>query len=249
MKTVAIIPARFQSSRLPGKPLALIGDEPMILHVIKQCEKAKLLQEVWVATDHHEIYSVVKNSGFRVVMTSELHESGTDRVAEANRKIGADIVINVQGDEPFIQPKTIDLAIQAFSESPEIDISTLATRFTQLTDIDNPNFPKVVLNHKNEAIFFSRSVIPFSRDEVGVGKKFPYLRHVGLYGYRKNILERLSLTKPVELELTEKLEQLRALYYGMKIKVIEINELALSVDTAEDLEYANAYYKEKEFKE
>lgn len=246
MKTAIIIPARYASTRLPGKPLQIIGDKPMILHVAEQASLTKGVDEVWIATDSKEIFNVVKSSGFNVTITDENHQTGTDRIAEANKKIGADLVINVQGDEPFINPETIEEALIPLQANKSIHMSTLATPFLSDSEIKNPNYVKVVTDFNQKALYFSRSVIPFSRDnKEDLSSGYPYLRHIGLYVYRKEVLDHLSSLKPVELETTEKLEQLRALYYGYNIAVVRVNEIALSVDTPEDLEKARAYYAAK----
>ncbi|MCA0446450.1 MAG: 3-deoxy-manno-octulosonate cytidylyltransferase [Bacteroidetes bacterium] len=242
-----IIPARFASTRLPGKPLALIGDKPMILHVVKQALNVRGIDSVWVATDHEDVFSVVTKAGFNAVMTREDHQSGTDRLAEANEKIGADIVVNIQGDEPFIDPETIENAIAPLLENADLDMSTLATVFRSDEEIENPNFPKVIVDSRSRALYFSRSVVPFHRDKPSewLGA-YPYLRHIGLYVYRAEILKKLSSLKPVPLEVTEKLEQLRALYHGISIGVVQTGGVALSVDTPEDLELARTYYQSKQ---
>lgn len=243
MKTAIIIPARYASTRLPGKPLQIIGDKPMILHVAKQASLTKGVDEVWIATDHNEIYDIVRHSGYQVVMTSANHQTGTDRIAEANQKINADIVVNIQGDEPFINPKTIELALHPLFLENGFDMSTLATPFENDADVTNPNYVKVVTDQKNKALYFSRSVIPFPRDnEKSLLHSFSYMRHIGIYVYRKNVLDNLSKLTPTPIELAEKLEQLRALYYGYSIAVVRVNDLALSVDTPDDLEKARHYY-------
>jgi len=246
MKLAVIIPARFASSRLPGKPLALIGNQPMILHAVRQAHLAKGVDEVWVATDHQGVYDTVVSAGFQAVMTREDHPSGTDRLAEANEKIGADLVVNVQGDEPFIDPVSIEKAYQPLISDPTLDMGTLATPFRTNEEVKNPNFPKVILNQQSRALYFSRSPVPFNRDfpEQFTGH-YPYLRHIGLYVYRKEILKKLAALPPVPLEQTEKLEQLRALYYGISIGVSVVDSLALSVDTPEDLDLARQYYQTK----
>lgn len=243
MKVAIIIPARYASTRLPGKPLQMIGDKPMILHVANQAKKVKGADEVWIATDHQEIFNVVRSAGFNSVMTSENHQTGTDRIAEANKTINADIIINIQGDEPFINPETIEKALLPVKNDGHTDISTLATAFDSDDDIQNHNYVKVVTDVHQKALYFSRSVIPFPRDKKeNIHDSYPYLRHIGLYVYRKDVLDSLASLEAVRLETTEKLEQLRALYYGYSIAVVRVNEVALSVDTPEDLEKARAYY-------
>lgn len=247
MKISVLIPARYASTRLPGKPLALIGDQPMILHVVRQALKVTGIDSVWVATDHPDVFSVVIKAGYNAVMTRDDHQSGTDRLAEANEKVRADIVVNIQGDEPFIDPLTIEKAIAPLLENTDLDMSTLATVFRSNEEIENPNFPKVIVDSRSRALYFSRSVIPFHRDNPSeLLGAYPYLRHIGLYVYRAEILKKLSALKPVPLELTEKLEQLRALYHGISIGVVQTDEVALSVDTPVDLELARTYYQSKQ---
>ncbi|MBN8706447.1 MAG: 3-deoxy-manno-octulosonate cytidylyltransferase [Bacteroidetes bacterium] len=247
MTISVIIPARYASSRLPGKPLALIGDKPMILHVVNQALQVRGVSSVWVATDHAAVFSVVQKAGFNVIMTREDHQSGTDRLSEANDIIGADIVVNIQGDEPFIDPVTIENAIAPLLANSDLDMSTLATNFRSNEEIENPNFPKVIIDSRSRALYFSRSVVPFHRDKPSewLGA-YPYLRHIGLYVYRAEILKKLSALEPVPLELTEKLEQLRALYHGISIGVVQTDGVALSVDTPDDLELARTYYQSKQ---
>lgn len=247
MTISVIIPARFASTRLPGKPLALIGDKPMILHVVSQALKVRGVSSVWVATDYQDVFSAVKNAGFNAIMTREDHQSGTDRLAEANESIGADIVVNIQGDEPFINPATIEKAISPLVENADLDMTTLATSFLSDEEISNPNFPKVIIDSRSRALYFSRSVVPFHRDKPTEWMgSYPYLRHIGLYVYKADVLRKLSGLAPVPLELAEKLEQLRALYHGISIGVVQTDGIALSVDTPEDLELARTYYQSKQ---
>lgn len=219
----------------------------MILHVCRRASECRGVDEVWVATDHQDIHQVVTAAGFHSIMTRSDHETGTDRLAEANTRIGADIVVNVQGDEPFIDPVSIEKALSPFHQENGPDMTTLATRFRNQSDIENPNFPKVVINSRSEAMYFSRAVVPFPRDKQSPGQlDFPYLKHIGLYAYRGQVLAKLASLPAVPLEQIEKLEQLRALYYGYRIGVVEVDSAGLSVDTPEDLEVANKFYSMKE---
>jgi 3-deoxy-manno-octulosonate cytidylyltransferase (CMP-KDO synthetase) len=229
---IGVIPARYGSTRLPAKALADINGKPMIQHVYERCLKAKLLDEVLVATDDKRIYEAVMGFGGNVVMTSLKHKSGTDRIGEAIRNIKCDIVVNIQGDEPMISPANINKAITPLRKDRSIMVSTLCIRLTSHSEIINPSIVKVVKDVNGNALYFSRCPIPFERDGT---KQTVYYKHIGLYVYRKEYLSRLVQLKPSKLELAEKLEQLRILESGEKIKVVETNIDSHSVDTPADL--------------
>lgn len=245
MRVLILIPARYASTRFPGKPLACIGGKPMIQHVVEKAESAA--RTVVVATDDLRIFDAVTAFGSRAVMTSEEHRSGTDRCYEAYRKVTAegaefDVVVNVQGDEPFIRPEQIESLIACF-EDPEVHIATLAKCFENNTDIFDPNKVKVVFSHQNVALYFSRSPIPFCR---GVEKDHwaattPYYKHVGMYAYRPEVLAAITSMPPTELEQAESLEQLRWLQNGFRIAVKVTEYESIGIDTPEDLEVANRY--------
>ncbi len=228
---IGVIPARYGSTRLPAKALAMIHGKPMIQHVYEKCMKAKLLSEVLVATDDKRIYDAVINFGGNVVMTSKTHKSGTDRIGEAVKKIKCDIVVNIQGDEPLIDPRNIDNAIVPLIKDKNIHVSTLCFKISDKKEINTINVVKVVFDSTNNALYFSRSMIPFNRDNI----KTDHYKHIGLYVYRKDYLLKLIKMKPSKLELTEKLEQLRILESGEKIKVVETKIDSHSVDTSADL--------------
>jgi len=228
---IGVIPARYGSTRLPAKALAMIHGKPMIRHVYERCLKSKLLSEVLVATDDKRIFDAVINFGGNAVMTSKSHKSGTDRIGEAVRNIKCDIVVNIQGDEPMIAPRNIDKAIEPLIKDRNINVSTLCFKISDSKEIYNPNVVKVVMDSEGNALYFSRSVIPFNRDNT----KAEYFKHIGLYVYRKDYLMKLIKMKPSRLELTEKLEQLRVLESGEKIRVIKTNTDSHSVDTKADL--------------
>ncbi|MBD5198838.1 MAG: 3-deoxy-manno-octulosonate cytidylyltransferase [Bacteroidales bacterium] len=244
---IGIIPARYASGRLPGKPLLDIGGKPMIQRVFEQAAKALGNQNVWVATDDQRIFDAVIAFGGQAVMTSENHRSGTDRIAEAVSKIGtnADVVINIQGDEPFIDPEQIKMLADCF-KSPDTDIATLARPFDQTDSFDNledPNKVKVVVGVDGHALYFSRSVIPYIR---GVEKdkwasSHQYLIHVGMYAYRTNVLKQITQLTPAPLEIAESLEQLRWLSNGYTVKVSLTEKPTIGIDTADDLETARRY--------
>jgi 3-deoxy-manno-octulosonate cytidylyltransferase (CMP-KDO synthetase) len=228
---IGVIPARYGSTRLPAKALAMIHGKPMIQHVYERCLKAKLLNEVLVATDDKRIFDAVINFGGNVTMTSKTHKSGTDRIGEAVKNIKFDVVVNIQGDEPMIAPDNIDKAIKPLIQDKGINVSTLCYRISDIKEINNPNVVKVVLDSNSNALYFSRSVIPFNRDNP----KTDHYKHIGLYVYRKDYLMKLIKMEPSKLELIEKLEQLRILESGKKIKVIETKIDSHSVDTPTDL--------------
>ena len=241
MTVTGIIPARYSSTRLPGKPLHLIQGKPMIQRVYEQSRKSKLLNRVVVATDDKRIYDCVKDFGGEVMMTSEKHISGTDRLAEAVKLINCDIVVNIQGDEPFIDPKNIDIAIEPLLKDRLLNVSTLAFKITDPLDLENENKVKVVLDKNNYALYFSRNYIPFDMEhnpaKVWTLKDRKFYKHIGLYVYRKSFLLRFSKMKKSYLEGVEKLEQLRILENGDKIKVVITKKDSVSIDTMEDIKF------------
>jgi 3-deoxy-manno-octulosonate cytidylyltransferase (CMP-KDO synthetase) len=248
MKILGVIPARYASSRFPGKPLAEISGKPMIQWVYERT--SLVFDDVYVATDDERIQKAVETFGGRVVMTSTEHQSGTDRIAEAletiERKtnIKFDIVINIQGDEPFIQPEQLRKIASCFID-PTVQISTLVKQFSKDEDIFNPNSPKVIVNSKNEAIYFSRSAIPFVRgkDKTEWQDKHPFYKHIGLYAYRTKVLREITKLVQSPLEIAESLEQLRWIENGYKIKVEKTEMETLAVDTPEDLERVKEFAK------
>jgi 3-deoxy-manno-octulosonate cytidylyltransferase (CMP-KDO synthetase) len=241
MNVLGIIPARWASVRFPGKPLVKIGDKSMIQRVYEQSKKA--LKYVVVATDDVKIAEEVKSFGGQVVMTSDKHQSGTDRCTEAldkfEKKSGLqfDIVVNIQGDEPFIQPEQITDVVNCFND-PKAEISTLIKKITDNEALFNPNNPKVVLNSNSEAIYFSRSTIPYvmNCDESEWLKKQTFYEHLGLYGYKSEVLRQITKLTPSDLEISESLEQNRWLENGYRIKVSETAHENISIDTQEDLD-------------
>jgi 3-deoxy-manno-octulosonate cytidylyltransferase (CMP-KDO synthetase) len=249
MRVAAIIPARYASTRFPGKPLADMYGKPMIRRVYEQVQK--VLPDLYVATDDMRIYEAVQNFQGNVVMTSQHHRSGTDRCMEAISKIDKkyDVVINIQGDEPFILPSQINSIIECFS-APDVEIATLVKPFKSTDGFEklmNPLSPKVVLNNKYEAIYFSRSVIPFIRDvqQDNWLSKHQFYKHIGIYGYRTDILEKITQLSPSELEKAESLEQLRWIDNGFRIKVAITKHETISIDTPEDMKKALDFLREK----
>ena len=247
LKFIVIIPARYASTRFPGKPLALLGGKPMIQRVYEQV--AGVVEDVVVATDDERIYNAVEAFGGRVVMTSANHKSGTDRCWEAYQKQGEefDVVINVQGDEPFIAHSQLK-AIMACFEAEATDIATLVKPFTEedgLAALENPNSPKVVLDKQSRAIYFSRSVIPYLRgvEREQWLKTHTYYKHIGMYAFRADVLREVTSLAQSPLELAESLEQLRWLENGYKIGVGISNVETVGIDTPEDLQRAEAFLK------
>ncbi|MGL5636222.1 MAG: 3-deoxy-manno-octulosonate cytidylyltransferase [Bacteroidales bacterium] len=249
MKFLGIIPARYASTRFPGKPLVEIGGKSMIRRVYEQVKD--LLDEVVVATDDQRIYDAVIAFGGKVVMTSEDHKSGTDRCYEAYTKIEGnfDVVINIQGDEPFIQASQIELLKQCFADSAT-ELATLVKPFEKDCDFQtvfNPNTPKVVLNKRMEAIYFSRAIIPYVRNhqwEKWTSEQTFY-KHIGLYAYRADVLSEITRLPQSSLELAESLEQLRWIENGYRIKVGVTHEETIGIDTPEDLQKAELFLKER----
>ena len=249
MKVLAIIPARYASTRFPAKPLALLGGKPIVQRVYEQV--SKVVERVVVATDDERIYDAVTSFGGEVVLTSTNHKSGTDRCAEAYEKLNceADIVINVQGDEPFIAPEQIETLIKCFNNEA-IDIATLVKPFSAESSIDaleNPNSPKVVINEKSEAIYFSRSVVPYLRDVERSEwlNHHTFYKHLGIYAFRAKTLGEITQLPQSPLEQAEKLEQLRWLENGYKIGVGMTDIETIGIDTPEDLERAEQFLKEQ----
>ncbi len=244
---VGIIPARYSSTRFPGKPLAQIGNKPMIQHVYECAGQAKRLQKVIVATDDERIEQAVAAFGGEYVRTRADHKTGSDRIAEVAENLPFDFIVNIQGDEPFVDAQAIDKTVTLLENSPEAAISTLVAPITNAVELSNPAVVKVVLNHKNEALYFSRAIIPFNRDEKKI-ENWPvgtsYYQHVGFYVYRKEILMQFVRWPQGELEKIENLEQLRLLENNYKIVCAEVPETAICVDTPEDLQRAQQYWKE-----
>ena len=237
MKVVGIVPARYASTRFPGKSLALIAGRPLIQHVIERCRQAKALSEVIVATDDPRIADVAKKF-CRVEMTRADHPSGTDRIAEAVARCACDAVVNIQGDEPLIDPAVIDAVAGVLAQN---EMATAATPIKNPAEYDNPNVVKVVVNLAGRALYFSRRTIPYLREAAspegvrGQLAAFPFLKHLGIYGYRRAALLRLVEFPVSPLENAEKLEQLRALENGIPLAVVKVGYDSVGVDTPEDV--------------
>ena len=245
VKTIGIIPARYASTRFPAKPLALIAGKPLIQHVIERCRQAKSLSDVIVATDDERIREVAQKF-CRVEMTRPDHPSGSDRIAEVAERCACDAVINIQGDEPLIDPSVIDAVAEALARD---EMSTAATRISHEAELDSPNVVKVVVNGSGLALYFSRRTIPYLREAASGSKTeqlaaFPFLKHLGIYGYRRETLLRLVRYPVSPLETAEKLEQLRALENGIAIAVVQVSYDSVGVDVPADIERVERLLRE-----
>ncbi|NBO65088.1 MAG: 3-deoxy-manno-octulosonate cytidylyltransferase [Acidobacteria bacterium] len=247
-KVVAVIPARYESTRLPGKPLLEIAGVPLVMHVARQVRKAAGIDRIIVATDDQRVWSVVESGGVEAMMTSADHRSGTDRLAEVASQIEADIIVNVQGDEPLIDPATIELAIEPLRSDGSLQMATTSEPLDSVEDLLSPHVVKVVTNRQGNALLFSRSPIPFPRAGVLAAGSITaaiegspellqsYRKHTGLYVYRREFLLQFSRWTPTALEIIESLEQLRALENGVQIRVVPVSHRSYGVDTPADLQ-------------
>ena len=242
MKFIGIIPARYASTRFPGKPLAILGGKPVIQRVYEQV--VSVLGEAYVATDDERIFQAVEQFGGQAVMTRSDHKSGTDRIEEAAQKLNtdADVIINVQGDEPFIQKSQLETVKHLFDD-PQTQIATLGKPFESMEAVENPNSPKIVTDINGYALYFSRSVIPYIRgkEQTEWLQHFPFLKHIGLYAYRREVLAQITKLPQSPLELAESLEQLRWLQNGYRIKVGLTDVETVGIDTPEDLQRAEQF--------
>ncbi|MCF7729214.1 MAG: 3-deoxy-manno-octulosonate cytidylyltransferase [Chthoniobacterales bacterium] len=245
---VVIIPARWGSTRFPGKMLHEMAGRPLIEHVWQRCRQARLVERILIATDDKRIQGVAEDFGAEVLMTSPHHQSGTDRIAEVVELLEKDHeapqashIINVQGDEPLLDFKLIDRLAESLQSLPELEIITAATPLIQASDHHDPNMVKVVLNHKADALYFSRAPIPFHRDPMETESKLVPLIHLGIYGFRKDILKRFVTYPPSPLECSEKLEQLRALENGISIRVMITQHHSRGIDTLADAKAVEAH--------
>jgi len=240
MKIFAFIPARYQSTRFPGKPLALIGGKPMIQHVYERAVSCPEISEVYIATDDERISACVLGFGGKAVMTEQTHQSGTDRICEAATKIGLnteDLIVNIQGDQPIFHPSIVSRLIKPLLEDRAIPMTTLKWEMKDISDIQNPNHVKVVSDRQGFALYFSRYPLPFFRDAES---RQVHYKHLGFYGFRMEFLLKFTRLSQGVLEAAEKLEQLRALEHGFKIKVVETPFNSIEVDVPEDVEKVEA---------
>ncbi len=237
MKVIAVIPARYASTRFPAKLMQDLGGKTVILRTYEAAKDTNLFDDVFVVTDSHLIYDEIVNHGGKAIMSVKEHESGSDRIAEAVANLDVDIVVNVQGDEPFINKEPLEKVIEVFKNDADrkVDLASLMRKITNEEDINNPNNVKVVVDQNGFALYFSRSVIPYPREQnVGVS----YFQHIGIYAFRKLALLDFYSLPMKSLEASEKLEQLRYLEFGKRIKMVETNHIGIGIDTLEDLEKA-----------
>ncbi|WP_339889483.1 3-deoxy-manno-octulosonate cytidylyltransferase [uncultured Flavobacterium sp.] len=237
MKIIAVIPARYASTRFPAKLMQDLGGKTVILRTYEAAKKTNLFDDVFVVTDSDLIFKEIISNGGKAIMSIKEHESGSDRIAEAVKNMDVDVVINVQGDEPFIDENPLKALIEVFKNDKDkkVDLASVMCQITDKQDVENPNNVKVITDQNGFALYFSRSVIPFPREEnVGVR----YMKHIGIYAFRKKALLDFYSLPMLSLEASEKLEQLRYLEYGKRIKMIETNHIGIGIDTKEDLERA-----------
>ena len=242
MKTIAVIPARYASTRFPAKLIQDLGGKTVILRTYEAAKNTNLFDDVFVVTDSDLIFNEIISNDGKAIMSIKEHESGSDRIAEAVQNMDVDVVINVQGDEPFIDENPLKALIEVFKNDfdKKVDLASVMCQITDKQDIENPNNVKVITDQNGFALYFSRSVIPYPREEnVGVR----YMKHIGIYAFRKQALLDFYSLPMLSLEASEKLEQLRYLEYGKRIKMIETNHIGIGIDTKEDLERARQILK------
>lgn len=242
MKIIAVIPARYASTRLPAKLMQDLGGKTVILRTYEATVQTQLFDDVFVVTDSDLIYNEIISNGGKAIKSIKEHESGSDRIAEAIENIDVDIVVNVQGDEPFINKEPLEKLIEVFKKDIEkkIDLASLMVEINDKAEINNPNNVKVITDQQGFALYFSRSVIPFAR-EINVGVR--YMKHIGIYAFRKQALLDFYKLPMKSLEASEKLEQLRYLEYGKRIKMVETNHVGIGIDTLDDLEKARKLFQ------
>lgn len=242
MKVIAMIPARYNASRFPGKLMKDLEGKPVIVRTYEAVVKTNLFEEVYVVTDDDRIEEVISKVGGSVIRSKKEHQSGSDRLAEACEDLEVDVIVNIQGDEPFTAKENLEILLKIFENDidSQVDVATLMERLHEGEDIANPNNVKVVVSKKGDALYFSRTFIPFPRDEKSEGI---YFKHIGIYAYRKNALLQFTQLEESVLEKTEKLEQLRYLENGFKIRLAETNISTIGIDTESDLEKARERWK------
>jgi len=245
MEVIGVIPARYSSTRFEGKILADIMGKPMLQHVWERAKKARALDDLIIACDDERVVEIVKEFGAKVVLTAKAHTCGTDRICEVVNPLDVRIVINIQGDEPLIQPIMIDAVAQALLDDKSVSMATIMKKIEDPAQIDDPNVVKVVVDKNGFALYFSRSAIPYRAHNSDINQ-VSYYKHIGLYGYTKDFLFTFKNTPPSNLEQIEKLEQLRVLEEGYKIKVIETKFDTVGVDTPDDLAKVKNYFQEQD---
>lgn len=243
MKKIAVIPARYASVRFPAKLMQMLDDKTIIATTYQNTLATNLFDDVLVVTDNDIIYNEIKKYNGNVVMSKRQHESGSDRIAEAIENIDCDVILNVQGDEPFVDRQALQSLLNVFNDK-EVKVASLMHKIFEQADVENPNNVKVVVDKNSNALLFSRSVIPFIRDK---NVSADYYKHIGIYAYRKDVLIQFTKWQQTPLELAEKLEQLRYLENGISIKMILTDYISIGIDTSEDLELAKQYLSEKKY--
>lgn len=242
MKIIALLPARLASSRLPEKMLADLCGIPLIVRSWQAVMSSELFDEVWIVTDHQRIYDAAEAHGAKVCMSRADHPSGSDRLAEiASQRPDIDVIVNVQGDEPFTQKESLAALLACFND-PKVQVASLCCRIHHKTDFENPNLVKVVKNQQGNALYFSRAPIPFPREATADTLHFEAWQHIGIYGYKREVLLQFTQWPPAPLEEVEKLEQLRLLHHGINIRMAEVHEKSIGIDTLEDLEKARQHF-------
>ena len=244
MKVIAMIPARYSASRFPGKLMAKLGSKSVILRTYEAVIKTELFDDVYVVTDSDIIFEEIENHGGKAIMSKKEHETGSDRIAEAVADLDVDIVVNVQGDEPFTKKEPLEKVLEVFKgkDADKIDLASLMQVMTKVNQIEDPNYVKVVVDNDNFAMYFSRSPIPYPRDREAGAK---YFEHIGVYAFRKQALMDFARLPMKVNEGTEKIEALRYLEYGKKIKMVVTDYMGIEIDTPEDLEAAHAFLGEE----
>lgn len=247
LKIIAVIPARYAASRFPAKLMGMLGGKTVIRSTYENAKETGLFHDVFVVTDSEIIHNEISRNGGKAIMSIQEHETGSDRIAEAVKDLDCDIVINIQGDEPFVKRDPLEKLIQVFRQDDknEVDVATLIREINEPKIIEDPNYVKVVKDKNNYALYFSRSVIPYPREKSSFAN---YYEHVGVYAFRKQALLSFYELPMLQNETAEKIECIRYLEYGMKIKVIETTFVGVEIDTPEDLEFANKIIKEQENK-
>jgi len=242
VKIIAMIPARYAASRFPAKLMQDLGGKPVILRTYEAAEQTALFDAVYVVTDSDEIYEVITEAGGKAIMSKTEHQCGSDRIAEAVMDMDVDIIVNVQGDEPFTEKESLKAVLEVFKtdSEKEIDLASLMVKIDELDEINNPNTVKVIVDNRNFALYFSRSPIPFPRDTE---KLATYYKHKGIYAFRKSALMDFQRLPMLALEATEKIEAIRYLEYGKKIKMVETDVSGIEIDTPEDLEKAKQLWR------
>ncbi len=239
MKVVALIPARYEASRYPGKLMGLLGDKSVILTTYQNTLATNLFDEVYVVTDSKIIYDEIVNNHGNAIMSKNNHSTGSDRIAEACEDLGVDIVVNVQGDEPFVAKEPLVKLLEQFND-PNVKVATLMQRLTDMNLVKDFNYVKVVVDKQNDVLYFSRAPIPYNRDN---DVESIFYEHIGVYAFKKDILIEFSKMQPTTLEIIEKIEPLRLLENGIKIRAAETDYMGLEIDTPEDLYKANEYLR------